>query len=146
MPQPCRSRCKCTCEPEKPMLPPGKAWMLVPTLHEQLLIWALQLIFRLFRTRIKDGYPDLFSVCSWDEPGQMQSSSSQCWLPPALESPTSLLFIFGYLGYLIAFLHILVTLFDESAKLKDATFRLLFIIIPIMTCLSSFSGYITFPN
>jgi hypothetical protein len=76
----------------------------------------------------------------------MQSSSSQCWLQPALESPTSLLFIFGYLGYLIAFLHILVTLFDESAKLKDATFRLLFIIIPIMTCLSSFSGYITFPN
>jgi hypothetical protein len=102
------------------MLPPGEAWMLVPTLNKQLLIWAPQLIFWLFLTRIKDGYPDLFSICSWDEPGQMQSSSSQCWLQPALESPTSLLFIFGYLGYLIAFLHILITPFDEPAKLKDA--------------------------
>jgi hypothetical protein len=133
------------------MLPPGEAWMLVPTLNKQLLIWAPQLFFWLFLTRIKDEYPDLFSICSWDEPGQMQSSSSQCWLLAMLaptrprESDVAAL-IFGYLGYLIAFLHILITPFDDPAKLKDAAFRLLFIILPIMTCLSSFSGHITFPN
>jgi hypothetical protein len=80
MPRPCRSRCKCTCKPEKPMLPIGEAWMLLPTLHQQLLIWTPQLAFWLFLTKLKDGYPDLFSGCSWDEPGQMRLSSSQCWL------------------------------------------------------------------
>jgi hypothetical protein len=56
------------------------------------------------------------------------------------------LFIFAYLGYLVAFLHIHVTPFNEPAKLKNATFRLLLIIIPIMNRLSSFSGYTTQPN
>lgn len=116
--------------------------------HVQLLLWLPTSLFWFALERHRIASPESYTSCVWDgeNPDEMQTTSSLCWVKDVLESPRSRFFMIGYFLILVAFLFTFMVYRNHLSKMKDAAFRLLIIITVVIRCLSSYSGLTTLPN
>jgi hypothetical protein len=72
-------------------------WKYCPILHLQLLIWLPLWIIWDQLGCINNHFSEISEQCLWERPGEMQFTSSQCWIKAALERPTSTIALGTYL-------------------------------------------------
>ena len=115
-------------------------------MHLQIIVWSPLYFFWYALWRIEVEAPGTFPDCFYDQPGEMQFTSSACWLKAALEKPTS---TYSVACYRVAFFAAVTTLIlcrKRPLQLKAMAFWMHFLITITIRCLTTFSGYTTLPH
>ncbi|KAF2823074.1 hypothetical protein CC86DRAFT_75822 [Ophiobolus disseminans] len=96
--------------------------------------------------RTEKRHPGTFPDCHWETPGEMQFTSSQCWLKSALEHPNSAIFATGYRFIALVAIAAFVVYRNRPRQLKTIAFWLHFMITIVIRCLTTFSGFTIYSN
>jgi hypothetical protein len=121
-------------------------WKYCPTLHLQLLIWLPLWIFWDQLGCIDNHFSETSKQCLWERPGEMQFTSSQCWLKAVLERPTSTIALSTYLMLFLVTFTSLIAYRNRPSQLKDIAFWLHCLTALAIRCLTSYSGHTTIPS